>query len=73
MRNGIKSRCPRQSAFRFDACNGEKKPQENQGNCDANHNENSVAEVPPAILAFKRPDLFLEWRHGEEFTTWLAA
>ena len=73
MRNGIKSRCPRQSAFRFDTCDGEKKPQEHQGDCDANHDENSVSEVPLAILAFKHPDLFLECRHGEEYITWLAA
>lgn len=73
MRDGIKSRCPRQSAFRFNTCDGEKKPQKHQGDGETQHNEDSVTEVPLAILAFQHLDLFLECRHGKEYITWLAA
>ena len=73
MRDGIKSRCPRQSAFRFDPCDGEKEPQNHQGDGATKHNENPVAEVPLAILAFQHLDLSLECRHGKEHITWLAA
>jgi len=65
MRDGIQSWRPRQSAFRFDPKRGEKKPQKQEGDDDTQHNENSVTEVPPAIVAFKYLYFFLECHRGQ--------